>query len=87
MEQTANKDISLSLIKHDGVPQHQLSFALTVVLPGKPKMHLDITLQLTLRRINKYNTSMEILHVLFKKIEYYFLFVSLLQKQSMGQFW
>ena len=44
MEQTVNKDISLSLIKHDGVPPHQLSFALEIVLPGNPKMHLDVTL-------------------------------------------
>lgn len=46
MEQneTANKDISLLLIKHDGVPQHQLSFALEVVLPGNLNMHLDVTL-------------------------------------------
>ena len=42
--ETANKDISLSLIKHDGVPQHQLSFALEVVLPGNLNMHLDVTL-------------------------------------------
>ena len=44
MKKTANKDISLSLIKHDGVPQHQLSFTLEVVLPGNPNMHLDVTL-------------------------------------------
>ena len=44
MEQTANKDISLSSIKHDGVPLHQLSFAVEVVLPGNPNMHLDVTL-------------------------------------------
>ena len=35
---------SLSLWKHDGVPHHQLSFALEVVLPGNPNMHLDVTL-------------------------------------------